>query len=238
MTLDQTTILDSVEARRPVPGVYKVYKRQQAAVSRRDLYPVTVFYACYSIILLTLGLRTAHPYLAIGFYLAGLPVWTFCEYIAHRYALHFSYFRTSKKLYKRLILKYLSRFHWEHHLRPCDGKHINGELQDLLPLFAVTAPLSFLFPLFTMPMLLAGVTQAYVIEEWIHHSVHFYNFRGRYFKYIKKHHFYHHTSPGQTMGYGLTNGFWDRVFKTNYPKHVRERLYGQKTVSARHRVVT
>ncbi len=228
-TFDQITLQDSVQARRTALGTHRVYKRQQAAVSRRLLYPVTVFYGCYSIILLRLGLLTAHPYTAIGFYLTGLPVWTFIEYIAHRYFFHFPFFRTTQKRYKRLILKFINRYHWQHHLHPCDGEHINGELQDLLPLFVVTAPLSFLFPIFTMPMLLAGITQAYVIEEWIHHSVHFYNFRGRYFKYIKKHHFYHHTSTGRTMGYGLTNGFWDRVFKTDYPETVRERLYGRKT---------
>ena len=238
MTSDQITLQDSVQAWRTAPGAYRVYRRQQAAVSRRLLYPVTVFYGCYSIILLRLGLRSAHPYTAVGFYLTGLPVWTFFEYLAHRWVLHFSFFRTSKKLYKRLILKYMGRFHWQHHLHPCDGEHINGELQDLLPLFAVTAPLSFLFPIFTVPMLLAGLTQAYVIEEWIHHSVHFYNFRGRYFKYIKKHHFYHHTSPGSKLGYGLTNGFWDRVFRTSYPENVRERLYGRKSVSAKHRIAT
>jgi len=228
MTSGQISLDDSIQAERTARVPYKVYKRQQAAVSRRQLYPVTIFYSCYSIVLLRLAFRTVHPHTAIAFYLTGLPVWTFFEYLAHRYVLHFPYFRTSRKMYKRLILEFMSRFHWQHHLRPCDGEHINGELRDLLPMFAVTAPLSFLFPRFTAPMFLAGITQAYVVEEWIHHSVHFYNFRGRYFTYIKKHHFYHHTSPGNKLGYGLTSGFWDRVFMTSYPKHVRERLYGRK----------
>jgi sterol desaturase/sphingolipid hydroxylase (fatty acid hydroxylase superfamily) len=76
-------------------------------------------------------------------------------------------------------------------------------------------------------MLLAGVVQCYVIEEWIHHSVHFYNFRNPYFRYIRKHHIYHHTFSGMELGYGFTSGFWDTVFGTRFPLSVRRRLYGK-----------
>jgi sterol desaturase/sphingolipid hydroxylase (fatty acid hydroxylase superfamily) len=55
-----------------------------------------------------------------------------------------------------------------------------------------------------------------VVEEWIHHSVHFYNFRSPYWRYMKKHHFYHHTSQGMERGFGLTSGMWDVAFKTRY----------------------
>ena len=76
-------------------------------------------------------------------------------------------------------------------------------------------------------MLVAGVWQFYCVEEWVHHSVHYYNFRGPYFSYMKKHHFYHHTSQGETRGFGLTSGIWDRVVGTAFPRKVRERLYGR-----------
>ena len=70
-------------------------------------------------------------------------------------------------------------------------------------------------------MLLAGVVQSYVVEEWVHHSVHFYNFRSPYFRYMKKHHFYHHTSPGMERGFGLTSGLWDAAF--NFVRQHRDR---------------
>ena len=205
------------------------YKRQQAAISRRRLYPVTAFYTLYSVILLVLASRTAHPRLAMAFYLAGIPVWTLVEYFTHRYILH-GRFKVSKhrwKIYKRWANKYLDPLHWEHHARPFDGLHINGVLKDLLPLFAVAAPLSFIFPAYTAPMLLAGVCQSYVAEEWIHHSLHYYNFRSPYWRYAKKHHLYHHTSQGMERGYGITSGLWDIVFKTRFSEDVRRRLYGR-----------
>lgn len=212
--------------KRPAPNRFMVYKRQQAAISRGLLYPVTAFYTCYSIIMLVVGWRSAHPRVAVVFYLAGIPVWTLVEYLSHRYILHGRY-KPGKSLHRRLLVKFVNPLHWEHHERPFDGEHINGELKDLLPLFAVAAPLSFIFPTYTAPMLLAGVVLSYVLEEWVHHCVHFYNFRNSYFKYIRKHHIYHHTSPGMKKGYGLTNGFWDIIFKTRFPVHVRQRLYGR-----------
>src|SRR5205085_214269 len=85
-------------------------------------------------------------------------------------------------------------------------------------LFVVAAPVSFLFPVYTAPLLLAAVAQGYIAEEWIHHSVHYYNFRSPYFRYIKKHHFYHHTSQGMTRGFGTTSGMWDMVFGARFPR--------------------
>lgn len=205
------------------------YKREQAAISRSRLYPVTAFYTAYSVILLAAAARwSAHPRLAVLFYLAGIPVWSLVEYLSHRYILHGRFKETKHgwKLHKKFAHKVLDPLHWEHHERPFDGLHINGVLKDLLPLFAVAAPLSFLFPFYTAPMVLAGVCQSYLAEEWIHHSIHYYNFRGRYWRHIKKYHLYHHTSQGMERGFGITSAFWDVVFKTRFPEAVRQRLYG------------
>lgn len=225
MTSEQT-LSPAAQDHRFTATRFKTYKREQAGISRRMLYPVTLFYTCYSAILLAIAWRTRHPFVALAFYLVGIPVWTFVEYLTHRYVLH-GHYKTGG-LHRRLAVKYINPLHWEHHQRPFDGEHINGELPDLLPLFALFAPLSFIFPIYTAPLLLAGVVQAYVLEEWVHHCVHYYNFRSPYFKYIRKHHLYHHTSSGMKRGYGFTSGIWDVVFKTRYSETVRQRLYGRK----------
>ena len=134
------------------------YRREQAAISRRRLYPVTVFYTLFSLIVLGLAWRAGHLLLGLAFYLAGIPVWTFVEYLSHRYILHgrFKKSRHRWKLHKHFAHRVLDPLHWEHHERPFDGLHINGTLKDLLPLFVVAAPLSFVFPVFTAPALLAA----------------------------------------------------------------------------------
>ncbi len=217
---------------RPTTRSAGAYKRQQAAISRHRLYPVTAFYTFYSAMLLVLEWQTPHRYQALAFYVAGIPIWTLFEYLSHRFVFH-KHFHKSQKFYKKFYMglanKYLDPLHWGHHERPTDGLHINGELKDLLPLFVVFAPLSFIFPAYTGPMMLAGFIQSYVVEEWIHHSIHFYKFRNPYFNYIKRHHLYHHTSAGINKGFGITSGFWDVIFQTRYPEATRQRLYSRSS---------
>ncbi|MCL5005948.1 MAG: sterol desaturase family protein [Acidobacteria bacterium] len=210
---------------------FGVYRRQQAAISRGRLYPVTVFYSAYAMIVLFFALRSAHPWVAASFYAAGIPVWTLVEYIFHRNILH-GHFASGKGIIRRFLHERLDPLHWEHHKHPFDGLHVNGELRDLLPLFVVAAPVSFIWPIYTAPVLLAGTVQCYVLEEWIHHSVHFYNFRNPYFRYIKRFHYYHHSPKGMNLGFGLTNGFWDIIFKTRYPAPVRQVLYRRKRTAS------
>jgi len=98
---------------------------------------------------------------------------------------------------------------------------------DLLPLFVPGVLLSvLLFPPFTVSVGVAAAFQSYIAEEWIHHATHFCNFRDPYFRYMKKHHLYHHTAHGMTRGFGTSSGILDFVFMTRYPTNVRRRLYG------------
>src|SRR5712692_2657821 len=210
-----------LEPKRP----YRVYKREQERISRRNLYQTTTLYTLYSVIFFILAFRWSHPYRALTFYFGGIPFWMFVEYFSHRYILH-RHFKVSKKWYKKFLTglanKYLDPLHFGHHERPFDGNHMSGELRDLLPLLLVGMAVSFIFPPFTLAMVFAGAFQSYVAEEWIHHATHYYNFRDPYFRYMKKHHFYHHTSHGMTRGFGTSSGILDAIFKTRYPENVRE----------------
>src|SRR6266850_2306949 len=147
-----------------------IYKREQAAISRGTLYPVTAFYTGFALIMLVLGLRSAHPYKALAFFfLGGLPVWTLVEYTSHRWVFHKHWpisKRPIKKYFTYLSNRYLEPTHFGHHERPFDGTHINGRVKDILPVFLVTLPLTFFFPIYTAPVMLGGLVQAYVAEEW------------------------------------------------------------------------
>jgi hypothetical protein len=222
---------DRLQPKRP----YRAYKREQERISRRNLYRTTTLYTSYSLILFVLAFRWNHPYRAIAFFFGGgITLWMFVEYFSHRYILH-RHFKISKKWYKRFLTrlanKYLDPLHFGHHERPFDGNHMSGELGDLLPLLLVFGPLTiFVFPSFTASMVIAGAFQSYIAEEWIHHSTHYYNFRDPYFRYMKKHHFYHHTTHGMTRGFGTSSGILDFIFRTRYPENVRHRLYGKSHI--------
>ncbi len=199
------------------------YRRQQAGMARRRLYPLTFFYGFYSMAVSILAMQTSHTRLALGFYLGGCGVWTLVEYLFHRFVLH-GRFPPGKGIIRRFLHERLDPLHWEHHERPFDGAHISGELKDILPLFFVAAPISFLFPVYTLPILLAGVVQSYVGEEWLHYSLHFCKFRNPLFRYLKGYHLYHHSPRGIDKGFGITSAFWDLVFETRYPDAVQQSL--------------
>jgi len=207
---------------RPAPQDSR--RQREARTARHRLYPVTVVYSGYALLVLGLGLRSHHVVLVIAFFTLGMVSWTFIEYLVHRYILH-GIFPDGPGV-QHYLHKSFDHLHEEHHARPWDGHHVNGTLRDTAIFVIPAAVLSWLAPIYTLPVLIAGIVQSYIVEEWIHHSVHFCNFHNRYFQYIKRHHLYHHSPSGSEAGYGLTNDFWDVVMKTHYPADVRRSLHG------------
>jgi cyclopropane-fatty-acyl-phospholipid synthase len=199
----------------------------EARKARRRLLPVTLVYSGGSLAMLGLCLASPHRLRGVLFYGLGYLVWTWLEYEVHRYILH-GRFPDGPGAWQHFLHKNFDHLHWEHHARPWDGNHVNGTLKDTGLFVAMLLALSLLFPAWTVTMLIAGVLQAYVIEEWVHHSVHFCSFKSRYFRYIKRHHLYHHSPRGSEAGYGLTNGFWDVAFRTRFPAQVRRALHAAR----------
>ena len=206
--------------------------RREAAKARRRLLPSTILYVGYAMTMLGIGLRSSQRIVATAFFGAGVAAWTLMEYGVHRYILH-GRFAPGRGPIKWFAHKYLDPLHWEHHKRPWDGNHINGTLVDTLALALIFAGAASFAPLPTAPMFVAGLMLAYISEEWVHHSVHFYHFRNRYFRYIRRHHLYHHSPIGSEVGYGLTSGFWDVVWKTRIPEADRRALYSYQREALR-----
>src|SRR5476651_1934841 len=91
------------------PLKYRSYKREQARISRKRLYTLTAFYALYSVLMITLGWRSAHKYVALFSYFMGVPVWTLVEYVFHRYVLHHSFGPTSDEGIKGIIGRFCNK---------------------------------------------------------------------------------------------------------------------------------
>ncbi len=210
----------------PEPRREGVQRETEARKARHRLYPVSVLYTAYALTLLLLAMGRETRLVSFGFFVLGAAVWTALEYWAHRYILH-GRFPDGPGAFQHFCHRFFDHLHIEHHKRPWDGNHVNGTIKDTLPFVLVLGAVSFLFPWPTAPLFVAGLIQAYIVEEWIHHTVHFCNFKGRYFQYIKRHHLYHHSPKGTHVGYGLTNGFWDIVWETRIPAEDRKALYSK-----------
>jgi cyclopropane-fatty-acyl-phospholipid synthase len=200
----------------PDPGSpVGVVLADEARRSRHRLYPVTVIYSTAALLVLSFAVRSNAPVTLLMTAL-GFVVWTAMEYWVHRYVLH-GVFPVRSSLWSRVLNKAFDHLHWQHHLRPWDGNHINGTLFDTLWVVAPAWSLSFLAPVHTAPAFFAGFFLGYVIEEWCHHSVHFYVFNWSWFRGLKARHFYHHSRHGAEILFGLSNGFWDDVIGTGMP---------------------
>ena len=195
----------------------------EARKGRRRLYPTTAVYTVAATAAAVYALRS-NPGAAAASWLLGVAFWTWMEYMVHRFILH-GVFPDGPGV-KRVLHKLFDHLHVEHHKRPWDGNHINGTIKDTGPFLVLPAALALVLPPHTLLAFLAGFVQAYVVEEWVHHSVHFYHFDNPYFRYIKRHHLYHHSRRGSEIAFGLTSGMWDVVHDTRIPADVRASLYG------------
>src|SRR5260370_9634290 len=202
---------------------FAAYKRTQAALARRRLYPLSAFYTLYAILVLAIAFSTKHPWIAVALFSAGCATWTLVEYLFHRYVLH-GRFAPGKGLIQKFLHERLDPLHWDHHARPFDGSHISGGLKDILPLVFVAAPVSFLFPVYTAPAVLARAVQSYACEEWLHYALHFSNSTFPLFRRMKEYHLYHHSPRGIDKGYGITTRFCDGIFDTRFSEAVRRSL--------------
>jgi sterol desaturase/sphingolipid hydroxylase (fatty acid hydroxylase superfamily) len=183
---------------------------------------VTVIYSVYLLTLLILALRSPHALLALGFVALGVVAWIPIEYLAHRYILH-GVFPKGEGWLSRALHYLFDSSHSDHHVRPWDGMYINGHV-DTLFAAAVFFPLGFLAPYYTVPLFVATVFTCYALEEWVHHAVHFWNFKAPYFQYIRRRHLFHHSRHGKGLAYGITSGIWDVVSGTRVHAQQREML--------------
>jgi sterol desaturase/sphingolipid hydroxylase (fatty acid hydroxylase superfamily) len=167
--------------------------------------PLCVFLTWYFI-------EKIHPttFLLIGLYFGGLFVWTFFEYILHRYIFHFVN-----------ETKWAQRFHYlihgVHHEYPKDKKRL------VMPPMAsiIIAIIFFLgFNLIlgnNVYMFFSGFITGYMIYDMIHYSLHAFrptkNFIKFYWEYHNIHHFRH-----PDKAYGVSSPLWDFVFGTYPPR--------------------
>ncbi len=199
-------------------------RAENGRIARHRLYPVSALYTTFALGMLGLGLTAGKPVLALTWFGGGVAFWTLAEYLTHRYILH-GEFPDGPGLWKHFLHVRFDHLHVQHHVRPYDANHINGTIGDTLPLLLPLVLLSFLAPPFTVSMFMAGFMQSHIVEEWVHQSVHFYDLPGPYFRYIRRHHLYHHSPAAAEVGYGLSNGFWDIICDTRIPIEIRRALY-------------
>ena len=147
--------------------------------------------------------------LFIGLLLAGIFVWTFVEYIMHRFVFH--YVPKAKWAYRLHFI-----FHGVHHDYPNDLKRLVLPPSASIPLalffyflFNAILPANYVFAFFP------GFIGGYLVYDMTHYAIHHFNFKGGLWKKIKQHHMLHHYQD-PSRGYGVSSDFWDTIFRSHF----------------------
>ena len=162
--------------------------------------------------LVSAAMRGAGAAAIIGGIAIGLVLWTFSEYMLHRFLFHFP---AKGKTMERIIFL----FHGVHHYQPAAKTRL------VMPP-VVSIPLASLFylafhlviglligaPLWVGPVF-AGFLFGYLAYDLIHYATHHFAMRRGYWKFIKRYHMAHHYKNPDAL-YGVSNPLWDYVFRT------------------------
>jgi len=136
---------------------------------------------------------------AFGF---SVAVWTLLEYALHRLVLHH--------------LPIVRQMHEEHHVH--ESASTGTPLWVSLASFAglVFLPLWLLAGFALVSAVSAGLMTGYLWYVCTHHALHHWHpAHGGYLYRLKRRHALHHHVDSDS-NFGVTTGFWDRVFGTTY----------------------
>lgn len=136
--------------------------------------------------------------------LLGALVWTFLEYVIHRWLGHDARTRPNP----------FAAEHVRHH---SEGNYFAPSWKKAVAavVFALVliAPSVALAGVVAGPCFVAGLITMYVAYEVVHRRAHTHPGRGPYAKFLRRHHFYHHfVNP--RFNHGVTTPLWDWAFGT------------------------
>lgn len=169
------------------------------------IYVPVIFYLLYK------GIFEAS--IGVGMFIlllaSGLFVWTFVEYIMHRFVFHYV-----PKQKWALRLHFI--FHGVHHDYPNDLKRLVLPPSASIPLalgfyflFNAILPPTYVYAFF--PAFIGG----YLVYDMTHYAIHHFNFKSGIWQKIKKHHMLHHYQD-PTRGYGVSSSLWDNIFRSRF----------------------
>lgn len=181
------------------------------------IHPVVVLVLFVPVVLLFLARSVAERAggplwpVAAG-YAGGIAVWSFAEYILHRFVFHYEPTHPTLKWVWYLI-------HGVHHEQPqCKTRLV------MPPILSI--PLAFFFyGLFSLTLgrllgaphwvapVYAGFVTGYLMYDMLHYAEHHLSMKWGFLKYVKRYHLLHHFRTPDDR-FGVSSPLWDVVFGT------------------------
>jgi len=154
---------------------------------------------------------------SLSLFVFGLLIWSFTEYMLHRFVFHFA---PKSGWGKRIHFM----FHGVHHDYPNDSTRL------VMPP-VVSIPLAFIFYVLFLnilgahylPPFFAGFILGYLSYDLTHYAVHHFSLHGKAGLFLKQQHMRHHYMDPDN-NFGVSSPLWDIVFGTFVKKQREETL--------------
>lgn len=144
-----------------------------------------------------------------GLFFGGFFLWTFVEYLLHRYIFHFI-------TESELVQRFHYTVHGVHHEYPKDTERL------VMPPVPSVIVATIFFGIYYAMMgtyafaFLPGFIIGYLFYALIHYSIHAFA-PPKYLAYLWRHHNIHHFKYPD-KAYGVSSPLWDIIFNTMPPK--------------------
>lgn len=159
---------------------------------------------------MTMGIATA--------FLLGALAWTAVEYLLHRFVGHGPRRQAPASAWARLTPRgFLGAFNDEHLRHHADARYFAPTSQKVVASLATVIVFGSLGTLLVGPMLgpafAVGFSVTYAAYEVLHRRIHTHPPRGRYGRWMRRHHLFHHFKTPR-LNHGVTSPLWDKVART------------------------
>jgi sterol desaturase/sphingolipid hydroxylase (fatty acid hydroxylase superfamily) len=174
--------------------------------------PVSIF-VTFSIALLYWSITQTNlsPWFSASMFSLGLLLFTWVEYMTHRYVFHMKTYTQAREKIQYLI-------HGVHHEFPKDKDRLA-----MPPLLSVTIATILLLVLKVLLgdvvfSFLPGFMVGYTAYISIHYLVHAYPPPKGFFKFLWVNHSIHHYRDGEII-FGVSSPLWDYIYGTMHERH-------------------
>lgn len=151
----------------------------------------------------------------LGFFFAGIVLWSLVEYGMHRFLFHWP-FVIKSSIGKRIHFL----MHGVHHNYPRDSRRLVMPLPVSIPLAFFFYGLYYLIFAPNHDAVFAGMVLGYIWYDSTHYAVHHFQMKSAIGRWIKTNHLSHHYAD-HDKSFGVSSPIWDYVFRT-YRKTANE----------------
>lgn len=172
------------------------------------IHPITpvVVYVPILFVCAYLGFQRVTVVNGILAYLGGILLWTFIEYLIHRWVFHYAPKTETGRNIHFLV-------HGIHHDYPRDATRL------VMPLLVSVPLATFFFYVFMLAfgnyylIVFSGFVLGYVSYDSIHYATHHINLKGKIGGFLRTYHLRHHYEDPNTA-YGVSTPLWDYIFRS------------------------